>query len=114
MTITCDEVYQYCKDCLVLSRWDLSQTRSFERIAELCALSEIEVDMTSVTALDPLSSTLLTFTDVTAMFHGVAAYLKRLSPPRLYMASVIKRAIATMELALDGDDLSSKMREITV
>jgi hypothetical protein len=127
MATTCDEVCEYCADVLAMCRSDLLHSRSFERMAELCSMDHIEVDMASTLGFDPplsepsiridADNRKLVFTDVTTMFHGVADYLRRLPPPGLCMASVIDRAIRAMELAVHGDDVVhviSKMREVTV
>lgn len=124
---TCDEVCEFCSDVLAMSHLDLSQSRSFERMAELCAMDHIEVDMTSVegledAVLDPtvqMDGNRLIFTDITAMFHEVAAFLRRLPHPAAHRerVSMIDRAIRAMEQAVHGDDLVqvvSRMREITV
>ena len=124
---TCDEVCEFCTDVLGMSRSDLSQSRSFERMAELCAMDLIEVDMTSVEGFEDvvldltmhMDGTCLLFTDITAMFHGVAAFLRRLPHPADHCerVSLIDRAIRAMEQAVHGDDLVqvvSRMREITV
>ena len=94
----------------------------------LCALDHIEVDLTSIrgyqfAVLDPctqLDATgcRLVFADITAMFHGVASFLRQLPQPAYGdMVSTIDRAICAMEQAVHGDDVVqvvSKMREITV
>ncbi len=128
MTTTCDEVCEYCTTVLAMSRSDLSKSRSFERMAQLCALDHIEVDITSISGykcvvLDPslevdATGCRLVFTDITAMFHGVARFLRHLPQPvHRNMVSIIDRAIRAMEQAVHGDDVVhvvSKMREITV
>ena len=129
MTTTCDEVCEFCTAVLALSHSDLSNSPSFERMAQLCALDHIEVDMTSVkgheySVQDPsiridATGCRLVFADITAMFHGVASFLRRLPQPELYRerVSLIDRAIGAMEQAVHGEDvvqMVSKMREITV